>query len=79
MFPFDIVKVKYYLMTGDSPDPERDTRLGECDVRMWEQTAHQLQFELPVGRYRVYTIGLDRFGNIIHPFPRQVISFEVQA
>ncbi len=77
MYPFDIIKVKYYRMLGDAPNPETDERLGECDVRIWETTAHSLQVTLPAGAHKIYTVGLDRFGNIIHPLPRQVVSFEV--
>jgi len=77
MYPFDVVKVKYYQMKGESPNPETDDRLGECDVRVWESTAHGLSLTLPVGRYKIYAVGLDRFGNIIHPFPYQVVNFEV--
>ncbi|MDD5220586.1 MAG: hypothetical protein PHV11_08475 [Candidatus Bipolaricaulis sp.] len=77
MYPFDIIKVKYYRMLGESPDPETDERLGECDVRIWETTAHLLPKSFGPGQYKIYTVGLDRFGNIIFPFPHQVITFEV--
>ncbi len=77
MYPYDVVTVKYYRMLGESANPETDERLGECDVRMWQTTIHALSKSFEPGQYKIYTVGLDRFGNIIFPFPHQIVSFEV--
>ena len=58
----DTVKVQYFQMLGGEPDPKRDKLLGEDSS---VQTGkHEVDLEFSPGIYSIYTIGIDRAGNV---------------
>ena len=58
----DTVRVKYFLMTGNTPDPDKDSLLGE-DVTV-SSGKHAMDFPLEPGVYSIYLIGVDKAGNV---------------
>lgn len=49
-------------MLGREPDPKRDILLGEDESV--QSGKHEVDIELAPGIYSLYTIGIDRAGNV---------------
>lgn len=58
----DTVKVQYFQMLGGEPDPKKDNLLGE-DSSV-QSGKHDINLGLSPGIYSLYTIGIDRAGNV---------------
>ncbi len=58
----DTQKVQYFQMLGRDPDPKKDKLLGED--KSVQTGKHEVNIGLAPGIYSLYTIGIDRAGNV---------------